>query len=344
MSSIQIQGRNVYAASNSNSSIINDGDSVLVRVEKPLGDGASLVLLNGQRIKAFCAKTLAAGETFRAVVSHSQDGRLLLTVSEKSGANNSIEPRLADFLVSNAIQSDGISAQIVRLMQQFGVKIDCGILRRARELSAKFPGKEKLAAEAASILMEKGIEPEYSLVCRMLGITDGSFDTSPQSQNHGEEQKFADGEGTYFGLFGKIPQAKEGLLALLNHSSFSSDKHWICVPFELNNAHFNAKGTLSFLLNLNSKLTEKIRIKCNTDYTNYIFVLYYSKSKVKEVRFCTLPPLLTSQIHNEEKWLGDLFSSGMNTSNSVPVTYSSLTLTESLCADDQIPITFEDIV
>lgn len=59
------------------------------------------------------------------------------------------------------------------------------------------------------------------------------------------------------------------------------------------------------------------------------------KSKVKEVRFCTLPPLLPEQIKQEELRLGGFLNSGMNQDVPVSVTYSGSAFIECLCASDE---------
>ena len=95
-------------------------------------------------------------------------------------------------------------------------------------------------------------------------------------------------------------------------------------------------------MNPELKKTEKIQINCEMPCKKYFFVLYFEESKVKEVRFCSLPPILSSEIENEEKRLGELFCSGMN-GNSVPVTYSDLAYSEGLYSSSEIPFSFEDI-
>ena len=68
------------------------------------------------------------------------------------------------------------------------------------------------------------------------------------------------------------------------------------------------------------------------------------QSKVNEVRFCTLPPLLASDIQNEERRLGELFGSGMNQDCSVTVTYSPLALIQGLYSSNEEPRVYESIV
>ena len=155
-------------------------------------------------------------------------------------------------------------------------------------------------------------------------------------------------------LYGEISENSPGLLSFFNQTGEKSEKHWILLPYEWNFTKKNGKsvksnGFIRLLLNKSLKTVEKIGINCeiknsSKKWTNYFFVLYLNSSKVKEVRFCTLPTLLTSQISFEERRLGELFSSGMNSNDSVTVTYSPLTLIEGLFADSEIPAVFNKLI
>lgn len=125
---------------------------------------------------------------------------------------------------------------------------------------------------------------------------------------------------------------KSGMLTLINQLS-SDDHHWVILPYEWNCNERTANGVIRVLINLKNKNVKKILINCKTSLKNYYFVIYLTCSKVKEVRFCTLPPLLPS----EEMRLGELFSSGMNDNNSVTVAYSPTAFIDGLCTDGTPP-------
>ncbi len=119
-------------------------------------------------------------------------------------------------------------------------------------------------------------------------------------------------------------ERKDGILTLSNHiKNKENELHWITLPFEWNYHNTKWNGEIRVLINTILKSTEKIKIKCSNMCKKYSFMLYFKGSKVSEIRFCTLPPLLTSQISDEEKRLGEMFCSGMN-DNSVAVIYSAL--------------------
>ena len=101
-----------------------------------------------------------------------------------------------------------------------------------------------------------------------------------------------------------------------------------------------AKGVIRVLLDTETQKIEKIALNCKTTLTNYFFVLYYTTSKVKEVRFCTLPPLLPSR--GEELRLGELLRSGMNLDSSVAVTYSTSAYCDGFCTEETPPLFIAD--
>lgn len=179
-------------------------------------------------------------------------------------------------------------------------------------------------------------------------------ETSFQSENPPKNQQNQNFQTLLKNLYGEIPKNPSTYLSFFNQTGEKSEKHWILLPYEWNFTKKDGKsaksnGFIRLLLNKSLKTVEKISVNCEIKnspkkWTNYFFVLYLNSSKVKEVRFCTLPTLLTSQISFEEKRLGELFSSGMNSNDSVTVTYSPLTLIEGLFADSEIPAVFNKLI
>ena len=85
-----------------------------------------------------------------------------------------------------------------------------------------------------------------------------------------------------------------------------------------------------------------MQINASFPLKKYFFVLKFKQSKVLEVRFCTLPSLLPSEIRSEELRLGGYFNSGMNQDNPVAVTYSALALTQGICTECKPPAFIEE--
>lgn len=349
-----IQTQNI-APVQSAGNVLRGGASVFVRVLADNGGGQYLVSAGGSRISVASRLPLEPGSTFRASVSV-RDGRVLLVPEtsaaavqqespELAGAGSSPDAMLAALLAAEGLAPDAVSVKLLQFLQQGGFRVDRALMDRARRMALRFPGREREAAEAAALLLEKGIAPTESAVQELLALAGGGASAGEQPQDSAPEPD-GGGEGEALlplfagsGAFGH----EAGLLTLVNHLSLDAEHHWIILPYEWNSGGKVAlNGVLRLLLNLRTKNVEKILIKCKTNSTNYFFVLYFNKeSKVKEVRFCTLPPLLTSAIHLEEGRLGDLLASGMNAGKSVPVTYSTSALQDGLCCDSELPFLYD---
>lgn len=334
---------------------VSEGDIVSVKVLKSLGGGMYAVSLRGARISVRSEQPLSVGTVFRARVFHDGAGRILLKTEAAENAvraepvlpDGSPSALLADRLAGQGFIPDAVTVRIVQFLSQSGAKIDRNIIRKARSASFLFPGKEADAAEIASVLLKKGISPSEESIAEILQLLEGHFKDEEGFQ--GGTARDQSGEDENEGCFLKkvydvLPAQGPGMLALVNQlrSKDEQDRHWIVLPFEWRTGEKSASGLIRILLPGHLQPAEKIQISCEFECKKYYFVLYLNKDKVKEVRFCTLPPLLTSCIHSEEKRLGELFCSGMN-GDSVPVTYSALAFSGGLCASQELPFSFEAV-
>lgn len=315
-------------------------DEVSVKVIKNLGNGNYTIFLQGAKINVKSKIPLYEGSSFKATLEIGADSKIILkTVSEQKNAD--FFPRtLLEFLNSAGIEADSVVLKIVQQMIQSGVKLDKAIIRKAKSVSSLFPGKEKQAAEISAMLMEKGIEPEEKLIEKFLILTEPS---NWKKSGNKEKNSAKSDENFLKKIYQKIPESKGGILTLANHLKLKNGtgKHWIVLPFLWQLEKDEAKGLIRILIDFNKKITEKIQINCEFEWKKFFFVLYLNKSKVTEVRFCTLPSLLTSNIHSEEERLGELLCSGMN-GDSVTVTYSALAFSDSLCTDSELFLPFKD--
>jgi len=319
---------------------LSAGNEVSVKVIKNLGNGNYTVFLQGAKINVKSKIPLAEGSSFKATLEIGADSKIILkTLSEQKAAD--VFPRtLLEFLNSAGIESDSVVLKTVQQMIQSGVKLDKSVIRKAKSISSLFPGKEKQAAEISAMLMEKRIKPEENLIEKFLLLTDpGKWKNSSNKEKNIAKST----ENFLKKIYKEIPENKDGILTLANHikSKDGTGKHWIILPFLWQLEKDEAKGLIRILIDFNKKITEKIQINCEFEWKKFFFVLYLNKSKVTEVRFCTLPSLLTSNIHSEEERLGELLCSGMN-GDSVTVTYSTLAFSDSLCTDSEFSLPFKD--
>lgn len=323
--------------------VISDGQKIKVAVLKNNGDGTSLVSFGGGKFNVRCLSSFEPGQVFEANVVES-NGKILLQPEEgKTFAFSFIK-----FMEQNGLVPDEITSKVFEFMEQSGVRIDKKILQRCRAISLNFPEKEKAAAEIACMLIEKGIEPTEENVRKILLYLDFVYANTSENnliyENDNENKKNESKEEAknfLEELYSILPCKKSGILAFINHyKTLNVAKHWLVLPYEWQLNNKSANGFIKLLLNTDIKSIEKIQISCKIACKKYFFVLYYDNSKVKEVRFCSLPPLLASEVKNEERRLGELFCSGMN-ANSVPVTYSNLAYSEGLYSSSEVSFSFE---
>ncbi|MCR5218155.1 hypothetical protein [Treponema sp.] len=350
MNYISIQTQNLALVNNSRTEV-HEGSSVYVRVLSEDSPQNYTVYFAGNRVKVKSPLPLKAGQAFAATIKTSPDGKILLVPSAPSLSSKE-NSRIQNFLLSQGIQPDAVTERLLAMMQNLGVKINTRIISRAALLASKFPGKEKKAADLALLLEEKGIEATESLVAQLLMEIDSSYSgDSEKKEEEPRDQNKDTADQRITGLYQDPLPEKSGLLAFFNHMQVDGPLQWLILPYEYSLKDKKARGSIRIQYNRELKTTEKVCIdlRFNNDklnkkvVTNYFFVLYYSISKVREMRFCTLPPLLTSRIPFEEKRLGEFLRSGMN-DDSVAAIYSTSAFTEGFFLNDEIPLSFDDSV
>ncbi|MCR4938833.1 MAG: hypothetical protein K5930_01830 [Treponemataceae bacterium] len=149
---------------------LREGSFVFVRVLDKKADGMYTVTFAGRRFSVKADNPLSPGESFPAKLS--TDGKKLILLPDFSRISNKSQNaeisntvKMSDLPEGDMIQyfttlglvPDALSKRIISFMQLMGVRIDPDKAAFIRELALKFPGHEQEAAEAASILEEKGI-------------------------------------------------------------------------------------------------------------------------------------------------------------------------------------------
>ena len=144
-----------------------EGQTIKVSVLKNNGDGTCLVSFCGGKFNIKTEKQLASGDTFAADVSF-VDGKVQLTPSKEMLFSSSF----LRFMESNDLVPDGMTVKLLQFMEQSGFKVDKKIILRSRSVALNFIGKEKIAAEIACMLLEKGIEPTEERVRQLIFHTE----------------------------------------------------------------------------------------------------------------------------------------------------------------------------
>ena len=345
---------------------LSEGSQVFVRVLSDSADGKTLVSLLGSRVTVQSREPMAQGESFPAAVHLREDGTIELSrlssptpsSTEFRGQMQGMEALYA-LLASEGFVPDAVNARIFQFMFQSGIKIDSSIMKKARAIASRFPGKEEKAAEIAALLLEEGIDPDDGMILTLLDLCGGQYGSQEGQQGQDQKDRQTKGdEETDFGflekIYGKTIPDKTGLLTYLNQIS-RGRQHWIFLPYEWDipqedsvdsgkkTEKKSATGMIRLLIDTEEHNLKKIQINCQTDVTKYFFVLYYNGiSNEKEVRFFTLPPLLPSAVQAEEMRLGGFFSSGMSEDKPVTVTYSDSAYFDGLCVTDETPTLIQE--
>jgi len=335
------------------SSSLENGSRVFVRVLEDLGGGKYQVSFGGNRFNVSSKNVLLPGQSFKAQILLQKEAVTLIPENRENLAAESTVKNtslLEQELFSLGLGNDGITLKLLQFMQQSSLKIDKSIMNRAALLAKKFPGKEKKAAEIAALLLEKGIDGDEDTIQALLSLLDFE-DRGDFSGNEGDKNNPAESTSFEQSFLARLfpeessqnfKKNKPGLLTLVNQIK-NGRHHWCFLPFTWQPDLMDSKnkdefrGILRILIDSDLNQTEKIEISVKINLKKYDFVLYYNAGKVKEVRFCTLPPLLSQNISHEERRLGELLRSGMNLADSVPVTYSTSAFIEGLCAADEYP-------
>ena len=172
---------------------LQNGSQVLVRIIADKGGGKYEGSVAGARVTITSKQPLAAGTSFTASIS-SKNGQIFLTPNtiETNIAQQTFElsviqnEQLASLLQNLGLNADDLSYHLMQQLKQLGMKMDSTLLSKIYNISVKFKGKEKRAAELISILAKKGIdfsEDELLSLLQELGEEPDSDDSNNKSQN-----------------------------------------------------------------------------------------------------------------------------------------------------------------
>lgn len=245
-------------ASPKNVKVLHSGSSVLVRVIADRGGGQYEGSVAGVRVNLRSKNPLKPGDVFTAVVNL-KNGKIEVTPKTDSGITfasgklifeNAGSAHLENLLNALGLPSDEINKHLAMQFKQLEMKFDGGLLRKLRGLSVRFNGKEKSAGEIASILKQKGIEPDGELINALLSLL--------YDDQAGEE-------GAH--------KNKDEILKIINHKN-----GWIFVPYEIVRAgkEVLGDGVIRLLFdganqlkkaNFNAKLNQK-EYCFNLDFEN----------------------------------------------------------------------------
>ena len=249
---------------------IKDGSQVLVRIISDKGGGRYEGSVAGARVTINSKQPLAAGTTFTATIT-SKNGQILLTpnLNNQNNINQTDfqlavlqNEQLSAFIQNLGLPADTLGFHLLQQMKQLGMKLDSDLLSKIYNLSVKFKGKEKRAAELVSILVKKGIDfSEEDLLALLQELDSDPDEQSDDKQSEVEEYK----------LLNKINSIKNT---------------WQLLPYEIvSNDGQLAKGSLGFFIDEAASL-KLLNVECNwlSNNHDYLFSLEYEKGQCKNIK------------------------------------------------------------
>ena len=250
---------------------LQNGSQVLVRIIADKGGGKYEGSVAGARITINSRTPMTPGTSFKATIS-THNGQILLYPMYESGevVQNALftietaqNEQLASLLQSLGLNPDDLSYHLMQQLKQLGMKMEPGLLSKIYNLSVKFKGKEKRAAELITILAKKGIdfsEEELLALLQELGEEPDSADSNSGAKQNQEYE-----------LLNKINSIKNT---------------WQLLPYEIvSNAGALAKGSLSFFVDEAASL-KLLNIGCTwlSNNHNYLFSLEYEKGLCRNIK------------------------------------------------------------
>ena len=250
---------------------IKDGSQVLVRIISDKGGGKYEGSVAGARIMLNSKTPMTPGTSFKATIS-TQNGQVLLFPLNESGeiAENAFftmeavqNEQLASLLQSLGLIADDLSYHLMQQLKQLNMKLDPDLLSKIYNLSVKFKGKEKRAAELIAILAKKGIDfSEEELILLLQELGNEQNDEQNDSQYNRQKE---------YALLNKINSIKNT---------------WQLLPYEIvSNVSILAKGNLSFFVDESAAL-KLLNVDCNWLSNNhrYLFSLEYEKGLCRNIK------------------------------------------------------------
>ena len=274
---------------------LKDGSQVLVRIISDKGGGKYEGSVAGARITINSKAPMTPGTSFKATIT-TQNGQILLYPMNESGevVENALftietaqNEQLASLLQSLGLNPDELSYHLMQQLKQLSMKMEPSLLSKIYNLSVKFKGKEKRAAELIAILAKKGIdfsEEELLALLQELGDEPDSTDSDGKS-NQNQEYK----------LLNKINSIKNT---------------WQLLPYEIvSSLGPLAKGNLSFFVDESTQL-KLLNVDCTwlSNNHNYLFSLEYDKGLCRNIKMSgqridleRIANLLDKKINNDNR-------------------------------------------
>jgi hypothetical protein len=250
---------------------VRSGDVLRVEVLDASVPGRARIRVAGAVMFASDARLASEGESFLARVTLA-NGSIFLTPIPDSPQDGSADRGIPARL---GLPETPVTACLVAFFRSINARLDPALLKTISAIAARFPGKEKRAAEAAAILAERGIEPDEETVARLVSCLEGggSVGVDDEPFPGGSDGRLNDsGDGDSSGSAGSNPARLRRFLSFVN-AKRGGDCHWVVVPFALALSGRPCRGSVRFLLDLATSAVLQTRITCLDGRREWDFLL-----------------------------------------------------------------------
>lgn len=227
----------VFTARNA-SALLRDlvpGTVVRVTVLSARAEGTLRVRIGDRTLIAAGLQKLVPGDSFDARVSVEGGAVFLLPESENIGGE------IGNVYRSLGVPDTPLSAFVVSFFRTIGMRLENAQIRSVLKAAARFPGRELRAAEAAAILVERGIVPDEETVARMIRVMEG------EGSGDDSGRRGTCGDGANADDVDDANNLDRDFCAFVNHKK-GQTLHWIVIPFRKIIADTLCSGSLRFLL------------------------------------------------------------------------------------------------
>lgn len=163
--------------------LLKNGQNVSLYVRSVNADGTARIQVAGADIVARSEMpqgfSLQAGSILKGNVFF-EDGRVCIRVADSSLPSAF---SFSSFLASSGISPSEAALHALSFFYVSGMRIEPSALRRVLSLAAAFPGKEARAAEAAALLLQKGIPLSEKSVKAAIDALEGRLPAGAFSEN-----------------------------------------------------------------------------------------------------------------------------------------------------------------
>ena len=223
---------------------IRSGDTVVLKVIKPLAGGKWQVSHNGKLLTIESAVELKAGLIIRTKASTSGT-HILLRLIQKPAS-----PALSGLSVAsgNAIRDRNLAEAVYQAFQKAGLRIDTPLFKMAQATFAKTTNKNRTMASILAAFAEKDISPETGSVDYIADVLDRDGESNGEtprrrSKHEGAETQNQKSLIEQLRQQVEMPGSSETPLHLFNHMK-GKDETWILLPYSVNNGGCEVSGTI----------------------------------------------------------------------------------------------------